>query len=244
MRRSLSLVFAAALAVAQEKPSAEKILDRYVEVTGGAPAYEKVKSETSAGTMEMKAQGIKGKFLSYSQSNGDTLMAVEIEGAGKIDQGVTGGVSWENSAMAGPRIKTGEEHSMAVRAASMDRDSRWRNYFSKAEVTGEETVDGVACYKLVLTPTEGSRTETRFYEKESGLLRRTTMVMPTQMGDLPVTATFSGYKEFGGLKRPTTNSTSMAGAEIVMTTSSIEYNKDIPADRFVLPPAVKALVKQ
>jgi hypothetical protein len=245
MRKNLSLVFAAALAAsAQEKPTAEQILDRFVQVTGGQEAYAKVRSEVTSETVELKAQGIKGKLATYRLASGESYMAMEIEGAGKIEQGITGGVSWENSAMTGPRVRTGEEKSISIRAALIDRDSQWRNHFSKTEFTGEETVEGVVCYKLVLTPKEGSRTETRFYEKESGLLKRTTMVMPTQMGDLPITVTLSGYKDFGGFKRPSLNVTSMAGTEIVMTTSAVEYNTEIPADRFAIPAAVKALIEK
>ena len=47
-------------------PSAESILDRYVQVTGGKQAYEKRKTEIAHGTVEYAALGIKGSITRYA----------------------------------------------------------------------------------------------------------------------------------------------------------------------------------
>ena len=51
-RRILIVVVAAAAAFgADPLPSAESVLDRYVQVTGGKQAYEKRKTEIAHGTL-------------------------------------------------------------------------------------------------------------------------------------------------------------------------------------------------
>jgi hypothetical protein len=240
MRKSVSLLLVATAALAQT-PTGEQILDRYIEVTGGKTAYDKVRTEIVTGTMEMKAQGIKGKMTGYRNEKNESYNALEIEGVGKIEEGYHNGIAWEKSAMQGPRVKTGEEKAFFAREAVIGRDSRWRDLYVSAEFKGEETIAGSACYKVVLSPKDGSRPETRYYDKQTGLLKRVTMTMSTQMGDLPVESTFLEYREFGGLKAPVAIQTKMAGQEMGIAVTNVEYNQPIPAEKFVPPADVQAL---
>ena len=45
-----------------ELPSADSVIDRYIEATGGAAAYEARKSDISRGTMTIGAAGITGQL--------------------------------------------------------------------------------------------------------------------------------------------------------------------------------------
>src|SRR4051794_13233605 len=153
-----SLLYAADEAL----PEAATILDHYVEVTGGKEAYAKHKSEIETGTLEYPAQGLKAKITRYAAEPDRYLASVEITGIGKIDTGVTDGIAWENSVVLGARVKSGEEKALALREASFNAIPNWRKLFPKAVTTGAETVDGVACYKVLLTPAEG-RPETRYF---------------------------------------------------------------------------------
>lgn len=238
--RSLSVSLLAAVSALAQAPTAESILDRFVEVTGGKAAYERVKGETMTGTMEMKAQGVKGKTVSYRGPNLKSYMAMEIEGAGKIEQGVVDGVAWEKSAMNGPRIKTGEERAFQIREALIARDAHWREAYEKAELQGEEACGDATCYKLLLAPKGGGRPETHFFDKATGLRAKTTTVLSTQMGDLPVEMLFSEYKEFSGLKVPTKTVNKMAGQEFQLLVNSVDIGP-VPVEKFALPPDVKAL---
>jgi hypothetical protein len=236
----LSLI-AAAASFAQSAPTAEQILDKYVAVTGGKAAHESIKAETVAGTIELPAQGIKGKLISYRNAKNSSYSVFEIEGVGKIEEGYHEGIAWQKSAMTGPRVKSGEEKAFAVRESAIAKDARWRDQYAKAELAGEETIDGVACYKIVMTPKDSERPETRFYEKSTGLLKRASMTMASQMGDLPAQTTFSEYKEFGPVKAPTIIRTMIGPQELLTTITAVDYTTEVPADRFTVPADVKAL---
>lgn len=242
MGRSASLFLFAICACAQSSPTAEQILDRYVEATGGKAAYEKLRSEVSSGVMDMKAQGIKGRMTGYRNSANSSYSVVEVDGVGKIEEGVANGVVWEKSPLAGPRVKTGEERAFALREAMLAKDLKWRDVYGKVDLTGEDTVEGAACYRVTMTPKDGGRPETRFYDKQTGLLKKVSLIAATQMGDLPVETLMYDYKEFGGVKMVTRTVTKMAGQEMTVTLSSVEFNKEIPASRFAMPAEVKALV--
>lgn len=248
-RRILLLVVAAALApgalpiasAADPLPSPESILDRYVEVTGGKQAYEKRKTEIASGTLEYPAQGVKGTITRYESEPDNYYATLEIAGIGKIEMGVTGGVAWENSAIMGPRIKSGEEKNQALREATINATLNWRKLFPKVETAGVETIDGQECYKVVLTPSEG-KPEIMYFQKKSGLGVKTTTVAVSPMGEIPVEVMVSDYKNFGGVLSPAKVTQKAAGQEFTITIEKVQVNAEIPPERFAMPGEIRALV--
>ncbi len=231
------------LAPAQDLPTGESILDRYVEVTGGKGAYDKIHNEVAKGTMELTGKNVKGTIVSYQAEPNKDYSAVDIEGVGKVESGTDGTVAWENSAIAGPRIKTDVERDEMIRASAFNAHLNWRIMYDKVETAGSETVEGEDCSKVVLTPKSG-RPETEYYSKKTGLLVKTASVNTTQMGDLPTEALVKDYKEVSGVKMAFTRVNRLAGQEIQVHLDSIEINADIPKDRFDLPEAIKALLRK
>lgn len=222
-------------------PEADKVLDHYVEVTGGKEAYAKHKSEIESGALEYPAQGIKAKITRFAAEPDSYLASVEITGIGKMDTGVTDGVAWDNSIVLGARLKSGDEKALALREATFNATLHWRKLFPKVETTGIETVDGEVCYKVLLTPAEG-RAETRYYSRESGLLLKATTVAVTQMGEVPVEMRFSGYKEWNGVRTPSVITQKAAGQEFTITIESVRVNEEIPAGKFALPAEIRAIL--
>src|SRR5579872_672248 len=166
-------------------PSAESILDRYVQVTGGKQAYEKRKSEIAHGMVEFPALGIKGTMTRYAAQPDKYYYTVDIAAIGKMETGVTGSIAWENSALLGPRVKSGVERAEAIREGNMNATVNWRKLYPKVESQGIETIDGEDCFKVVMTPAEGQPI-IGYYQKKSGLQVKLTTVASTQMGDIPV----------------------------------------------------------
>ncbi len=243
MRRngSLAIALLAAAAFGQKAPTAEQILDRYIEVTGGKAAHEAVRTEVMKALTEIKAQGIAGPTESYRDGK-NYYLVMEIKGAGKIEYGSYNGIVWENSAVMGPRLKTGAEKAFYEREAVLDKDLNWRQIYRAPEMGGEEDVAGNPAYKVILTPKDGGKPETRYYDKASGLLVRATIVTPSPMGEIPADQMFLEYRDFHGLKIPVRSVTKMGAAEMQVTVTSLDLNKPIPAEKFRPPPDVMALV--
>jgi len=239
----ISLVAAAAGFSADPLPSAESVLDRYVQVTGGRQAYEKRKSEISHGTLEYTSLGIKGSITRYAAEPDKYYAALDIEGLGKVEMGINGPVAWENSALLGPRVKTGVERAEAIREGNMNSTSNWRKLYPKVQNAGVETLDGEECYKVIMTPAEGQPV-VGYYQKKTGLQVKITTVSTTQMGDIPVELIASDYKDFGGILEPAKVIQKAGPQEFTITLQSVEANPAIPAERFALPDEVKKLVDQ
>jgi hypothetical protein len=222
-------------------PKAETILDRFVEVTGGKAAYEKRKNEIETGTIEIKAQGLKGSYTRYSAEPAEAYSVVEIDGVGKIEDGIDKGVAWDKNPMLGPKIKTGMEKAQYVREATFNSQLHWRELNSKVETTGTETIDGELCYKVVLTPIEAPP-ETMYFQKKSGLAVKTVAIAVSAMGEAPVEMSASDYKNWGGILSFTRIAQKLAGQEIVITIQDVKTNQPIPPDRFEPPAEIKALL--
>jgi hypothetical protein len=221
-------------------PKADTILDRYVEVTGGKAAYEKRKNEIETGTIELKAQGLKGSVVRYSAEPAEAYSIIDIEGVGKIEEGIDKGVAWDKNPMLGPRIKTGQEKAQALREATFNSPLHWRELNTKVETVGTDTVDGELCYKVVLTPTQAPP-ETMYFQKKSGLAVKTVATVVSPMGEAPVEMLASDYKSWGGVIVPTKITQKLAGQEITITIQDVKTNQAIAADRFDPPAEIKAL---
>jgi len=237
----VALLWAPAGFAADPLPSAESILDRYIEVTGGKQAYQKRKSEIARGTVEYPSLGIKGSILRYAQEPDLYYSTLEIEGLGKVEMGVNAGIAWENSALLGPRIKTGLERAEAIREGTLNADLEWRRLYTKAVTEGIEVIDGEECYKVVMTPAEGHPMIT-YYQKKSGLAVKTSTIGVTQMGEIPIELVVGEYKNLGGILAPAKATQKAGSQEFTITMQTIEPNPKIPPERFALPPEVQALV--
>jgi hypothetical protein len=222
-------------------PKAEEILDKFVDATGGKAAYEKVHNEKSTGTFEFVGKGVKGAMTIYRAEPNKMYMRVDLENIGAIEDGTDGETAWMLSVMQGPHIKEGEERAVSLRQATLREPLLWRKLYKGAETAGVENVDGAACYKVVLTPNQG-KPETQYYDKKNNLLVKMTMTVVNQMGEIPTETVVSDYKEQNGLQSPRKMHQKALGQEFEITIGQIEYNIDMPKDRFDLPSEIKALV--
>jgi len=239
---ALAMVYAGTSAVAADDlPKADTILDKYVEVTGGKAAYQKVHTEIETGTMTIS--GISGTHTTYKAEPDKVYTEVVIQGIGKIQEGSNGKVAWSNSAMQGPHVKEGEEKEVSLLMARFDGDVNWRGIFTKAETVGTEAVNGKDCYKVVLTPKAG-KPMTRFYDKESGLLLKNVLTTTSAMGEVTVESILEDYRKEGDFLRPHKVSNKAMGQQFSITLDKVEINPEIPASRFDLPEEVQALLNK
>ena len=236
---SFLLLAAAAYAADEVKP--EAIIDKFVEVTGGKAAYDNVKTELATGELEISQFGINGSITSYKAAPNKSYTLIDLGGAGQAEEGSNGEVAWSINGMQGPRIKEGDERIASLRNDAFHAETRWRDFFKKAELAGSEDVNGKACYKIVLTPNEGSP-ETRYYEKSTNLLTKLVVPVTTPDGTATAELTLGDYRKEGDILMPHTINQKLPTVEILVKIKSVQQNADIPAGKFDLPADIKALL--
>ncbi|CAN5746388.1 hypothetical protein BH23PLA1_BH23PLA1_19020 [soil metagenome] len=221
-------------------PEAEAILDKYIEATGGAEAHQKIKTRVTRGTLEVVGAGLKGDVEIYQAAPAKLLSVVEFEGLGKIVQGTDGKAAWELNPLTGDRVLKDNEKADFLIAARLD-ETAWREDYEKVECTGVEDVDGKPAYKVVLTPKQGNPA-TNFYDKDSGLMVKSSRTVETPMGQIPVEIFISDYQEVDGLKIPFKSTQKVLTQELKTEAEEISHNVEIGDDRFAIPDSVKAML--
>ena len=221
-------------------PTGEQVLNRYVEVTGGRAAYEKIRNRVTVASFEMASMGIKGKFVLYSAAPNKTYSSLEPEGMGPIEEGTDGKTFWLMHPRQGPRIKEGAEKWLSTCQSVFNTEMHWDKVFSKVQCLSVQKEDQLELYKVALIPPKG-KPIVRYYDKKTGLLVREEVIKKKPSGAKYLTITFDDYRPVGDLLLPHLIIRN-AGEPVVYRTESIRHNVEIPKDRFGLPPEIKRLL--
>ena len=240
------LLFAMSVAIyaqSEDLPSGATLIDKYLEATGGKEAHESVKTQVTKGRFEIPAAGIKADMTIYAAAPDKMATLAENEMIGKIASGCANGVAWENTTMTGARIKEGKEKADTFREAAFDKMTNWPKYYSSIETVGQDSVDGQLCYKVIMTPKEGTP-QTAYMNAKTYLIQRLDVTADTPMGLIPVETYLSDYRDIGGLLTPCKLRVQVMGQDRVITMDSIQYNVEIPDSVFALPDEVQALASQ
>jgi zinc protease len=243
MRSSCYLAFfAATVCLAAENPSGASLIDRYIERTGGTAAYAKIRNMAMSGAVQMAAQNISGTVTIFQEGE-KTYTSMDFAGIGKIEEGYDGVNAWQNSALQGPRVLEGDEKLSAERGATLGLITNWREVYKEANTIGPENVDGKPAWKVEMVAREG-KPETFYFNRESGLLVRTSAVYSTPMGEIKTESSLSDYRPVNGILTPFTMTENAMNANIAMHFNTITYNATIPNERFEPPAAVKELLSK
>lgn len=226
-------------------PSAREVIEKFIEVTGGREAYEKFSTRVTRGRVNVSVmdQAFSGTFTSYQSAPNLMYLRVDLGEFGTMERGTDGKVHWEIMTMTGARVFDGVEKAMAERESRFYRELELFDLYEKIEVKGEETFEGTAYYLLRMTPKTGDA-EDIYFEKESGLLTAALTSQPTAIGDLPVWSDLTDYKAVDGLRLPHSayQYVEEAGQTVEILTEEVEHDVEIPASRYELPAAIKALI--
>ena len=151
------------------------------------------------------------------------------------------GIAWENSAIRGALVKDGAEKADAIREATFDRLIYWKDTSKSVECVGIAEVDGKPAYKVVVTPKVGGA-QTIYFDRDSSLILQTDTTMTVSGQTVDIVSKPSDYRDVDGIKAAFKQVQVVMGQERVLTLEKLQHNVDIPADRFALPPAIKAIV--
>jgi hypothetical protein len=222
-------------------PSAQSILDKYVEAIGGREALKKHGSVHVKGALNVPANGITGTVETFAARPNKQLVKMTLNGIGETMQGFDGTTAWSVDPMRGPNVATGEEAAQRALDADFDANLNASSRYTAMKTLEKTTFDGRECYKVSLTRKDGVE-DIEFYEVGSGLKAGSINTRTSAMGKLSATSTLRDYKKFADVLQPTKVTQSAMGAEFIITVESIEYDKVDPSV-FELPASIKALIK-
>lgn len=214
--------------------TAEEILERSIEATGGREAYAKLTSTVAKGIMEFPSQELHATIEFYAKAPNKRLVVTLLENIGEIRQGFDGQVAWLDNPMQGLRRLEGAELARVRQEADFHRVLKWRELYSKAELVGKDMVGERPVYVVRLFPKEG-KPLTNYYDADTFLLLRQDLLQSTSQGEMAVQAVLSDYRDVDGVKVPFRIEQQLPVGRVIIQFRDIRNNVEIDDARFAMP---------
>lgn len=227
-------VVAQSLSPAASEAKADRILERYLNVTGELTALKSQTSRRDRGTMTLTGMGVSGDVEVLAKAPNKSRMTMKIAGIGEIIEAYDGTTGWVQDPIQGYREKSGLELAATVRQADFFMASNYKKHYPKREWLGTESLNGTKVDKLRLHPAEGSP-ETWFLAQDSGLLIRMDSVSNMPQGDIESQVYLEDYKKVDGTLEPMRIRVVNPIAPITMELTSSETNIELDDSLFVSP---------
>ena len=227
-------------------PSVDQVLEKYFQALGGQAAAQKLM------TRVIKLSWLRPKLVNGGTPNaamiarGDTwameiyqkapnkYLAVITSPNGIIYQGFNGTTGWVKSSQ-GQREMNTVELARVTRQADLLGDFALKKQYSQMSVTGREKIDDREVYVVLgaqaSLPAVVQRTEKLFFDTQTGLLLRRTVLTPTALGLDPEQTDFKDYTDVDGVKLPFTIVISyLDDSHLGTTRKYIEVKHNVPID--------------
>jgi photosynthetic reaction center cytochrome c subunit len=214
-------------------PSADQLIDKYIQAVGGAAAIDQISSRVMKGAITFGDRNVPidifskepDKRISFTHTpDGDSVTAFN------------GHEGWLGFPGHPPR----EMHGPDMDAAAMDADLHFPTHlkamFSGTEVHGLEKIDGHDAY-LVIGQRAGKTPLKLYFDAQSGLLDRLVRFGETPLGQLPTQIDFADYRDVAGVKIPFRWTLARPGGRFTIQLSEAKDNVPVDDSKFVKPPA-------
>jgi photosynthetic reaction center cytochrome c subunit len=218
---------------AKEKLSAETLLDKYLQVVGGAAAIEKITSRVMTGTITFGDRNVPidifskdpDKRISFTHTpDGDSVTAFD------------GHEGW----LGFPGRPAREMHGSELDAAAMDADLHFaahlKGMFSEAQVRDREKIGDHDAY-LVIGRREGKPPLRLYFDERSGLLVRLVRYGETPLGRMPTQIDYEDYREAGGVRIPFRWTLARPSGRFTIQVSEVKQNAPVDDAKFARPAA-------
>ena len=242
---------------AQDTPTADAIIDKYITAIGGKDAIAKIQdltisstSESQRGTAETE---MKFKFPDrYSMSvfmNGNEVMGAIFDGTKLKNSGYGGGFGGGGGNRGGAAPGANGSAGGGARPPQDSKDAQITamrsNPFPELmydklgiirTVVGKEKVGEKDAYKVELATAEGKKWND-YFDIESGLKVKNYSMNETPRGKFESSVQYLNYKKFKGMEVMLPSQTKRSGGqmgEITSDVQSVKVNKGLKDSDFVI----------
>jgi len=222
-------------------PSADQILDKFLDAIGGAQNLARVTSFSAKGTyvgfdtyeqkvpLELFVKSPNQRTLVIHTQNGDTTAVFDGRRGwlASVDRPVTL-LPLDRSDLDG----AGLDARLALPSGIKQSLTRWRIGFPMTSIE-DRTV------QLIEGTGENKTRFKLFFETDSGLLVRVVRYSPTIVGTVPTQTDYSDYRAVGAIKIPFKTVITYTNGQGTIELSDVQSNATIQTARFAEPsPAV------
>jgi hypothetical protein len=194
---------------AQGLPSADAILDKYIAAAGGTQKLAGLTSWIASGTsVGYEGLGGGGSFQIYAKSPDKRTVLIEFKDhpeRGDSERAFNGTAGWIKSprGLLGSYDVSGKELDGLKLDAELAFPGQIKKVFTSLRSGNPDSIDGKDV-DVVQGNGPGGVLVTLYFDKSNGLLSRLVRYTPSPIGRIPSQEDYADYKEFDGIKFPTT----------------------------------------
>jgi photosynthetic reaction center cytochrome c subunit len=209
-------------------PTADQLIDRFVEALGGASALSKITTRVATGSEEVEGKSAR---IRIEDKAPDKQSIVEHAVGGDTVTTLNGITGWVSVPGRPVRGLGGSE----VDAARVDADLQFalhvRLMFPELRVEYPEKVDDVDAY-VVIGIRKGLPPWKFFFDTQSGLLMRVVRYSDSPLGLDPAEIDYADYREVDGVKIPFRWTIKRSWGKTIMRIEEIKQNVAIDDAEF------------
>jgi photosynthetic reaction center cytochrome c subunit len=217
-------------------PSADQILDKYVQAIGGEQAFNKLTSRVAKGS-RIGADGVLVPEDVYQKAPNKILTVVTYPKV-VFSTGFNGIAGWGSSSQDGVRDLPPPVLAQLKTDAEFYKEIKMKELYRKLNVVGRSTIADSEVYVVDATPKDApstGRPEKLYFDARSGLLVRRYLESETMMGMFPLQTDYSDYREVDGIKQPFLIRWSMPGRSWGRQIAEIKQNVTLGDAQFNAP---------
>ncbi|HMD97022.1 MAG TPA: c-type cytochrome [Terriglobia bacterium] len=211
-------------------PTADQILEKYVQAMGGADALQKISSRIEKGSIAFGEN--KAPVEVYSKAP-DKRATVTHMGNGESVTAYDGHVGWL-SGMGRPREMTPAETEAFKLDADFYLPVHMKQIFNQLRVRPPEKIGDGDAYQVV--GLRQGQPPVRFYfDEQSGLLVREVRYAQTPLGRMPTQIDYADYRDADGVKVICRWTLARPGTRFTIQIDQVQQNVPIDDAKFTEP---------
>jgi hypothetical protein len=223
---------------ARNAPTADQVLDKYIQAVGGAQRVATITSFVAKGTsVGYGPEGEKRPVEIFARAPGQRTTIIHTA-SGDSTTTYDGAAGWVSAPHRPVPVLalTGQDLAGARLDAVLSFPAGIKQALTKWRVGFPATIDDRDVQVVQGTSAEGA-TATLFFDDESGLLVRQIRYTDSPVGRIPTLIEYSDYRDVSGVKMPFRWTLTWLDGRETFELSGIQANVPIDAARFARPAA-------
>ena len=214
-------------------PTAEQLLDNYIQAIGGTSAIDRVSSRVMKGSIDF---GGKSLPIDIYAKDPEKRISLTHMPDGDSVTAFNGKEGW----LGTPGRPLREMHGSDLDGAAIDADlhlaTDLKHMFSKMQVEGTEKIDDHQT-RVVVGQREDKTPIRLYFDEQSGLLVRLVRFGDTALGWLPTQIDYADYRDENGVKVPYRWTLARPSGRFTIQVHQMQQNVPVDEAKFVKPEA-------
>jgi photosynthetic reaction center cytochrome c subunit len=219
-------------ATASALPSAQEIIEKYVQALGGDAAIQKLETRVDTGSLDITSRNFHSKIETYRKAP-ENILIILRDLHGDTSQGYNGTNGWQQR---GGKVEelSGDDLTRLKDSAAFVAGMNLKKNYARIEVKDIAKIDGRDAHRIIAWRAGGT-SDQYYFDVQSGLLLRVSTEIDSPLGAIPHDAYYEDYRDVSGVKVPFLIRIVRADGATIYKWEQIQANIPVDSSRFEKP---------